>query len=119
MAEKVIRVDDIDGSEGSDVIRRDFDVLGRTFAIDLSDDNHKRLLETLESLDTFVEHATEVKAARKGRKTGSAVKLKGYTNADVREWAAANNVEVTERGKISDEVYAAFIEAHPDAKPDA
>ncbi|MGK5555651.1 histone-like nucleoid-structuring protein Lsr2 [Actinomadura kijaniata] len=119
MAEKVIRVDDIDGSEGSDVSKRDFEVLGRTFTIDLSDDNHKRLVETLETLNLFVEHATEVKAARKGRKSTSAVKLKGYTNADVREWAMSNDIEVTERGKISDEVYAAFIEAHPDAKPDA
>ncbi len=48
MAEKVIRVDDIDGSEGDDVVKRDFEVLDRTFTIDLSDDNYKRLNEMLD-----------------------------------------------------------------------
>ncbi|MBE1535424.1 histone-like nucleoid-structuring protein Lsr2 [Actinomadura algeriensis] len=118
MAEKVIRVDDMDGSEGSDVDKRDFEVLGRTFTIDLSDDNYKRLNELLDGLAPFIENAAEVKAAGKGRKSRTA-KIKGYTNADVRSWALREGVEVSERGKISDEVYAAFIEAHPDAKPDA
>ncbi|MQY08695.1 histone-like nucleoid-structuring protein Lsr2 [Actinomadura macrotermitis] len=117
MAEKVIRVDDIDGSEGGDVSKRDFEVLGRVFTIDLSDDNHKRLIEALEVLATFVDKAVEVKPAGKGRKAASPAKVKGYSNNDVREWANSNGVEVSERGKIADEVYAAFIEAHPDAKP--
>lgn len=118
MAEKVIRVDDIDGSEGVDVAKRDFEVLGRTFTIDLSDDNYKRLNEMLDALAPFIENAAEVKPAGKGRKSRAA-KIKGYTNGDVREWALRQDIEVSERGKISDEVYAAFIEAHPDAKPDA
>ncbi|MDL4770844.1 MULTISPECIES: histone-like nucleoid-structuring protein Lsr2 [Thermomonosporaceae] len=119
MAEKVIRVDDIDGSEASDVAKRDFEVLGRTFTIDLSDDNHKRLHEMLDTLAPFIENAAEVKPAGKGRKSGRTAKIKGYTNGDVREWALNEGVELSERGKISDEVYAAFIETHPDAKPDA
>ncbi|RKS74365.1 Lsr2 protein [Actinomadura pelletieri DSM 43383] len=118
MAEKVIRVDDIDGSEGADVAKRDFEVLDRTFTIDLSDDNFKRLNEMLDALEPFIQNAAEVKPARKGRKSGAA-KIKGYTNGDVRAWALRSNIEVSERGKISDEVYAAFIKAHPDAKPDA
>ncbi|GAA0211516.1 Lsr2 family protein [Actinomadura nitritigenes] len=118
MAEKVIRVDDIDGSEGDDVTKRDFEVLGRTFTIDLSEDNYKRLNEMLDALAPFIENAAEVKPAGKGRKPRVA-KIKGYTNGDVREWALREGVEVSERGKISDEVYAAFIDAHPDAKPDA
>ncbi|TDD73901.1 histone-like nucleoid-structuring protein Lsr2 [Actinomadura rubrisoli] len=119
MAEKVIRVDDIDGSEGDDVAKRDFEVLGRTFTIDLSDDNYTRLNEMLDALTPFIDNAAEVKPAGKGRKSGRTAKIKGYTNGDVREWALREGVEVSERGKISDEVYAAFIETHPDAKPDA
>src|SRR5690606_3034313 len=61
MAEKVIRVDDIDGSEGDDVVKRDFEVLGRTFTIDLSEDNYKRLNETLDALAPFIENVAEVK----------------------------------------------------------
>ncbi|MFD0688562.1 histone-like nucleoid-structuring protein Lsr2 [Actinomadura fibrosa] len=119
MAEKVIRVDDIDGSEGDDVAKRDFEVLGRTFTIDLSDDNYKRLNEMLDALAPYIDNAAEVKPAGKGRKSARPARIKGYTNGDVREWALREGVEVSERGKISDEVYAAFIEAHPDAKPDA
>jgi hypothetical protein len=119
MAEKVIRVDDIDGSEGSDVAKRDFGVLDRTFTIDLGDENDKRLREALETLEVFLAKAVEVKAAGKGRKSAPPARVKGYTNGDVREWAKSTGVEVSERGKISDEVYAAFIEAHPDARPDA
>ncbi|TYB44807.1 MULTISPECIES: histone-like nucleoid-structuring protein Lsr2 [Actinomadura] len=118
MAEKVIRVDDIDGAEGGDVAKRDFQVLGRTFTIDLSDDNFSRLNGTLDALAPFIENAVEVKPAGKGRKSPAA-KIKGYTNGDVRAWALRSDIEVSERGKISDEVYAAFIEAHPDAKPEA
>lgn len=119
MAEKVIRVDDIDGSEGADVAKRDFHVLDRTFTIDLSDDNFTRLGEILAALTPFIDNAAEVKPAGKGRKSPRTAKIKGYTNGDVRTWALREGIEVSERGKISDEVYAAFIEAHPDAMPDA
>ncbi|GAA2580862.1 Lsr2 family protein [Actinomadura fulvescens] len=119
MAEKVIRVDDIDGSEGGDVAKRDFEILGRMFTIDLSDDNHKRLTEALETVALYIDKSVEVKRAGKGRKAPSPAKVKGYTNAEVREWAGRKGVEVPERGKISDEVYAAFINDHPDARPDA
>ncbi|MFC5754674.1 histone-like nucleoid-structuring protein Lsr2 [Actinomadura rugatobispora] len=118
MAEKVILVDDIDGTEDSDVAKRDFDVLGRKFTIDLSDANDKRLRDALDTIEAFVDKAREVKAAGRGRKAASPAKIKGYTNSDVREWARENDVEVSAKGVIADEVYAAFIEAHPDAAPD-
>jgi hypothetical protein len=118
MAEKVILVDDIDGTEDSDVAKRDFDILGRRFTIDLSDANDKRLRDALDTIETFVAKAREVKAAGRGRKAASPARIKGYTNSDVREWARENDVEVSAKGVIADEVYAAFIEAHPDAAPD-
>ncbi|GAA2447981.1 Lsr2 family protein [Actinomadura vinacea] len=118
MAEKVILVDDIDGTEDSDVAKRDFDVLGRKFTIDLSDANDKRLRDAIDTIEAFVAKSREVKAAGRGRKAASPAKVKGYTNSDVREWARANDVEVSAKGVIADEVYAAFIEAHPDAAPD-
>jgi hypothetical protein len=119
MAEKVILVDDIDGTEDSDVAKRDFDVLGRRFTIDLGEANDKRLRDALATVERFVEQAREVKAAGRGRKAAGAAKIKGYTNSDVRTWARENDLEVSGRGVIADEVYAAFIEAHPDAAPEA
>ncbi|WP_455577964.1 Lsr2 dimerization domain-containing protein [Actinomadura luteofluorescens] len=86
MAEKVIRVDDMDGSEGADVAKRDFEVLDRTFTIDLNDDNYKRLNEMLDALAPFIENAAEVKrpgraaspAPRRSRATRTAMSGRGH-----------------------------------------
>ncbi|GLW67649.1 hypothetical protein Arub01_58920 [Actinomadura rubrobrunea] len=120
MATKVVMVDDIDGYDGEDVAKRDFEVAGAKFTIDLGDANYKRLQEALDMLAPFLEKATVVKAAGRSRKSAAdtSPKLRGYTNTDVREWAKENGIEVSVRGKISDEVYEQFIAAHPDARPD-
>jgi Lsr2 len=120
MATKVVMVDDIDGYDGEDVAKRDFEVAGTQFTIDLGDANHTMLTETLELLAPYLEKAAVVKAAGRSRKNNADVtpRLRGYTNTDVREWANREGVEVSVRGKIADEVYDQFIEAHPDARPE-
>lgn len=119
MATKVITVDDIDGHDGADVARRDFEICGSTYAIDLGDANFKRLHEALDALAPFLELATEVKQAGRSRKSSAdtAPRLQGYTNSDVRQWATEEGIEVSARGKIADGVYEQFIAAHPDAAP--
>ena len=121
MATKVVMVDDFDGHDGEDVAKRDFEVSGVTYTIDLGDENFKRLEELLDTLAPYIEKATKVKQAGRARKStaDTAPRLRGYSNSDVREWAAAEGIEVSERGKIADEVYEKFIAAHPDAHPDA
>ncbi|GLW09102.1 Lsr2 family protein [Microtetraspora sp. NBRC 13810] len=120
MAEKVIRVDDLDGSEGADVVRREFSVVDRTFSIDLSDDNDKRLRELLDGLADYIEHATEVKQAGRARKRSDATSrlANGHTNTDVRAWAKDNDIEVSARGSIDSEVYDLYHDAFPDSKPE-
>lgn len=120
MATKVITVDDIDGYDGEDVARRDFELGGKSFTLDLGDGNYKKLQEALDALAPFLEKATEVKRAGRARKSAqdAAPRLKGYTNSDVRQWAIDEGVEVSARGKISDEVYEGFLAAHPDARPE-
>ncbi|GLZ16279.1 hypothetical protein Acsp04_65140 [Actinomadura sp. NBRC 104425] len=120
MATKVVMVDDIDGYDGEDVAKRDFEVAGAKFTIDLGDANHRRLQEALDALTPFLEKAAVVKAAGRSRKStaDTSPKLRGYTNTDVREWAKEQGIEVSVRGKIADEVYEQFIAAHPDAAPD-
>lgn len=119
MATKVVMVDDIDGYDGEDVAKRDFEVAGTQFTIDLGDANYKKLTETLEALAPYLEKATTVKRAGRARKSANAApRLRGYSNSDVRDWAQAQGIEIGERGKITDEVYQRFIEAHPDARPD-
>ncbi|MCD0449807.1 Lsr2 family protein [Actinocorallia sp. API 0066] len=120
MATKTIVVDDIDGYDGEDVTRREFELGGSKYAIDLGDANYKHLTDLLASLAPFVERAAEVKQAGRSRRSSAdtAPRLQGYTNTDVRAWAVAQGVEVSARGKIADEVYDAFVVAHPDARPE-
>ncbi|MDP9867676.1 MULTISPECIES: histone-like nucleoid-structuring protein Lsr2 [Streptosporangium] len=118
MAQKVILVDDLDHSEGDDVVRREFPLLNRTFAIDLSDANQQRLSDALTFIEKVLENAREVKQATRSRKAAdTGPRLQGYTHTDVREWAREQELEVPSRGKIPDEVVELFVSAHPDARP--
>jgi Lsr2. len=119
VATKVITVDDVDGYDGEDVAKREFEIGDRKFTLDLGDGNFKSLQELLASLAPYLEKASEVKQAGRARKsaTDGASRLRGYTNTDVRTWAGQEGVEISVRGKIADEVYEKFIAAHPDAQP--
>ncbi|GAB3150664.1 histone-like nucleoid-structuring protein Lsr2 [Microbispora hainanensis] len=115
MAQKVILVDDLDHSEGDDVARREFPLLNRTFAIDLSDANQQRLSEALAFIEEVLENAREVKQASRSKKAAdTSPRLRGYTLTDVREWAREQGLDVPARGKMADEVIEQFIAAHPD-----
>lgn len=118
MATKTIVVDDIDGYDGEDVTRREFEVGGGRYALDLGDANFKKLNELLAELAPFVEKAAVVKQAKRTRKSAAdpAPRLQGYTNTDVRTWAAEQGIEVGQ-GTIAEEVYERFAAAHPDARP--
>jgi hypothetical protein len=102
-------------SEGTDVARREFPLLERTFAIDLSDDNHRRLSEALTFIEGVVGRSREVRRATRVRKADQEPRLRGYTNTDVREWARTEGMEIPARGKLTEEIIGKFIEAHPDA----
>jgi hypothetical protein len=118
VATKVILVDDFDGHDGEDVAKRDFEIAGSKYTIDLGDDNFKKLVEVIDILGLYLEKATEVKQAGRARRStaDSTPRLRGYSNSDVREWADREGIEVSVRGKIADDVYEKFIAAHPDAK---
>ncbi|GIH25090.1 Lsr2 family protein [Acrocarpospora phusangensis] len=113
MAEKVILIDDLDQSEGEDVVRREFQLLQRTFAIDLSEANNARLAEAVGLIELAVERGREVKQATRARKAPEATRLQGHTNTDVREWAREQGIEVPARGKLPDEVIDKFLAALP------
>ncbi|RCG31654.1 Lsr2 family protein [Sphaerisporangium album] len=116
MAQKVILVDDLDQSESDDVARREFPLLNRTFAIDLSDANQQRLSEALAFIEQVLESSREVKQATRSKKAADpSPRLQGYTLTDVREWAREQGLEAPARGKIADELLEKFIAAHPGA----
>lgn len=100
----VILVDDIDGS--SDARTVEFSLGRDAYTIDLSEKNASKL-EAL--LAPYIEKATRTgrKAARK-----QAARPGSRDTNSVREWARANGVQVSDRGRIPAQVLAAYEAAH-------
>ncbi len=97
MATKILTTlqDDIDGSDAAETVR--FALDGVEWEIDLSERNANRLRN---SLSDFMAHGRKV-GGRRGRKPASS----GQTDSKaIREWAAANGIEVNARGRIPAEV---------------
>lgn len=101
MAQKqfVELIDDLDGKPATETV--EFSLDGIAYEIDLSEHHSKELRDLF---DKYVEVARVVKKTKKYKPSGI-----GYT--EVREWAKANGVEVSERGRVSNEVIAAFKKA--------
>jgi hypothetical protein len=115
MAQKVETrfIDDLDGSEASGTV--EFGLEGRSYEIDLSDDNAKKLRE---ALAPFVDAGRKPggRSSRRGRgraqsQPAAAEKPRGSSReetAAIREWARANGHQVSDRGRISKSVMEAY-----------
>jgi len=102
--------DDIDGTPLTDdqVNSVRFSVDGSNYVIDLSEDNATRFLELLAP---YVEAARPAPVARRSRAraTGGA---KRSNSRRIREWAQAQNLEVSDRGTIPKHIVEAYNQAH-------
>jgi len=115
----VTLVDDLDGSEASGSVS--FALDGASYEIDLSEDNAEKLRDALAG---YVASARRVDGGRRGpgRPKAAAKPAKAARGARtapdreqtaaVREWARSNGYEVSERGRLSATVLAAFEAAH-------
>src|SRR6478609_4441791 len=108
MAQKVniVLVDDLDGTEATETVS--FGIDGTTYEIDLNDANAASLRAALSG---YVGHARKVTGG--GRRTrrssgGSSSSSSSSHTKDVREWAKAQGMEVSERGRISADVQQAY-----------
>jgi hypothetical protein len=103
----VTLVDDLDGSEAEEQV--EFSVDGRSYEIDLSTVNASRLREAL---------APFISAARRtgGRRGPAAAPARATSdraqNQAIREWAIAQGMKVSERGRIPTNVLTAYHSAH-------
>jgi Lsr2 len=87
----VILEDDLDGGKADETV--EFGLDGAAYAIDLSDDNAKKLRG---ALDGYISKARKVSGKRStSRKASSAVDVKA-----VRAWAASNGIELSSRGRV-------------------
>lgn len=113
LVKRTYMTDDLDGSE--DAVSTISIALDKvSYEIDLSAANEARLRD---KLARFVDAATEVKSKptpRRGQKSAAVASTrpdKEQTQA-IREWARANGHKVSDRGRISAAIQAAFGAAH-------
>ena len=92
MAQKVqvFLVDDVDGSEASESVSLGVD--GTTYELDLSDKNAKKLRD---ELGPWIKAARKTGGTRRPTTSSSNVDLKA-----IRAWAAANKIELSNRGRV-------------------
>jgi hypothetical protein len=122
MAQKVqvILVDDVDGGEASETVS--FSLDGVSYEIDVSESNATALRD---ALAPWVGHARRVGGrsggsgggrARSGSSGGSGSgRSRGNSKhdlSDVRSWARENGFQVSDRGRVSSEVIAAYEKSH-------
>ncbi len=109
MAQKVqvLLVDDVDGGTADETVT--FSLDGISYEIDLTSKNATKFRD---ALAPWVGHARKVSArsARTGATRHRAAR--GGDAQAIRDWAKANGHKVSERGRISAEVKAAYDAAH-------
>jgi hypothetical protein len=110
MAQRVniVLEDDLDGSPADETVT--FALDGVTYEIDLNDSNAAKLRDAMAPYIGHARRSTGRRSTGRGRTpSGTAAKR---DLADVREWARRNGHQVSERGRISAEVQAAYDKAH-------
>lgn len=93
--------DDVDGSPAEEQISFGFE--GAEYEIDLSSKNAEAMRN---ALAPWIGHARRISRRKSAKVSGN-----GATAGEIREWAAANGVEVNARGRVPAEVREAFANA--------
>lgn len=106
MAQRVhiVLEDDLDGSSADETVT--FGLDGATYEIDLSAKNAARLRDALAKY-VGVARKPPGRAPRRGSRRTS-----GPSASDVRDWARAHGYDVSDRGRVSAEIRAAYEAAN-------
>jgi hypothetical protein len=102
-------IDDIDGGDAAETVS--FSLDGISYEIDLSDKHAKKLRDEFATWTGHARRSGTGGRAASRRRSASASGPKRDLGA-VREWARANGHQVSDRGRISAEVQAAYDKAH-------
>jgi hypothetical protein len=108
MAQKVqvSYVDDIDGSEADGTVA--FAMDGTSFEIDLSASNGEKFRQ---ALAPFIEHARRASGVKRGVARQRDASNRQRTH-DIREWAKAQGMTISGRGRIPADVISKYQAAH-------
>jgi|tagenome__1003787_1003787.scaffolds.fasta_scaffold20729333_1 hypothetical protein len=112
MAQKVMLIDDLDGSEGAETIT--YAVDGQEYEIDLSEKNAERFRSTLKE---FIDASRMVErpAVLSPTPPRSTRRSSGSGRSDlheIREWAIGRGMDVSRRGRIKKEILDDYDQAH-------
>lgn len=105
---KIILEDDLDGSPADETVT--FGLDGVTYEIDLSAGNAAKLRDELAPWVGHARRSGGRKSSGAGRASAAAGKRTDL--AAVRDWARKNGYEVSDRGRISADIQAAYDKAH-------
>lgn len=108
MVQRTILVleDDLDGGEAAETVT--FALDGVSYEIDLNEANATKLRD---SLGPWIGHARRT-GGRRASGAGRGGRAKRSQGADVRAWAQAQGLKVSERGRVSKEILEAYEAAH-------
>lgn len=99
------RYDDFDNSKAADH-RIVFSINGKYYRLDLCDENKDRF-ET--DLQPYIDAAEAIPAPR-GTGRGSAANA--ASDAEIREWARGQGIEVPDRGRVKSDIVDQYYNAH-------
>lgn len=104
MAQKVnvVLIDDIDGSIATQTVN--FSLDGTNYEIDLNEANAGALRDYLAG---FIGFARRTGVVKRGGRRGPVTTL-GPSTKLIRDWARSNGYEVSDRGRVSADIRAAF-----------
>ncbi|MET8164675.1 Lsr2 family protein [Streptomyces sp. NPDC005329] len=109
MAQKtiVLLTDDLTGGEADETLV--FGVDGKSFEIDLTGKNAKKLRD---ALAPYIEAGRKTGGKAVGRARGAAAKGSGEDTAAIREWAKKNGYEINDRGRVPATIREAYSKAN-------
>jgi hypothetical protein len=112
MARQVITtlIDDLDGKKADRTV--EFSLDGTTYTIDLSEANAGKLRK---ALDPYIAAGTRVgRGGARHARLGASSRPSGSRDENklIRDWAAQNGHQISERGRIPQSVTSAYRAAH-------
>ena len=99
--------DDLDGGEAEETVR--FALDGVSYEIDLNEKNATRLRE---ALAPWIGHARRSGGRRTPASRPQSSGRRRSQGADIRAWAQEQGYKVSARGRVSEEIRAAYAAAH-------
>ncbi|MFF3765510.1 Lsr2 family protein [Streptomyces sp. NPDC001922] len=101
--------DDISGEQGDDIATHVFSIDGISYEIDLGADNYDKLLE---AMGPFVSAGRKISGSRRGQGKRAQASGAKPDPVKVREWAKAQGIEVSMRGRVPKDVVEKYEAAH-------